>query len=280
VDTAGDRRSGLVPDQPAKPATPLGLRVEFDGPVATIILARPEARNALTVGMQIELGRIVRDLRDREDVRAVLIRGEGGAFCAGADAKGMGNDVDQPRPHNEEVWSLMERQRNLVGELSDLPQPTLAVLEGPSVGAGLSLALACDLRYAAPDAYLMSGFIRMGLPGDYGVTWLLTKLVGPSRAKDLLYFSDRIPMATAYQMGLVNEVVEPEQLLPRAYERAQRLAEAPLSAGRYLKQNVARAQSSTLRESMEAEALASIACTESPDFAAAIRSFLSRRRDS
>lgn len=254
------------------------VKLHFDGAVATVVLDRPQAMNALTEDMQTALGTIMSELRRRNEVRAVVIRGEGGAFCAGADAKGMGAGLSDRPPHNEGVWSLMERQRALVGELWDLPQPTVAVVEGPVVGAGLSLALACDLRYAAPDAYLMAGFIRMGLPGDYGVTWLLTKLVGPARAKELLYFSERIPAEAALAIGLVNGVVDSRELLPRAQERAKQLAETPLSALRYLKQNVARAQYSTLKQSMEVEALASLAATESPDHAAAIETFLSRHR--
>lgn len=254
------------------------VQLHLHGTVATIILDRPGSKNALTEEMQGALGDAVSGLRRRDDIRAVVIRGEGGAFCAGADAKGMGAGPSERPPHNEAVWSLMERQRRLVNELWDLPQPTVAVLEGPVVGAGLSLALACDLRYAAPDAYLMAGFIRMGLPGDYGVTWLLTKLVGPARAKELLYFSEKIPASTALTMGLVNEVVATEDLAAFAQGRADRLTHAPMSAIRYLKQNVARAQRSTLAESMEVEALASLAAAESPDHAAAVEAFLSRPR--
>jgi enoyl-CoA hydratase/carnithine racemase len=155
-------------------------------------------------------------LRDRSDVRCVVLTGTGNAFCAGGDVKGMGPDAtprpDRPATREGIVAELTERQRTLTGALRALPQPTIAALPGAAAGAGFSIALACDLRIAAESAFVTTGFANIGLAGDYGASWLLPRLVGDAKARELFFGAERIDAQTCLALGLVNRVVPDAQL--------------------------------------------------------------------
>jgi enoyl-CoA hydratase/carnithine racemase len=147
----------------------------------------------------------------------VLLTGAGSAFCAGGDVKGMGDNSRQAEVAFEErLQDLQQRQRALTGALVGLRKPTIAALPGPAAGAGLALALACDVRIAAESAFVSTGYARVGLSGDYGIAWLLTRLVGTAQARQLMFTAERVEASRCERLGLVNRVVPDEALADEA----------------------------------------------------------------
>ncbi len=223
------------------------LLATIENGVAVLTMNRPERRNALSGAMLSGLGAALAECEMDSDVGCVVITGTGGAFCAGGDVKGMaegssnvstsraGDGIDA-RIHSQRV-----NQRAISGKLYKMPKPTLAVLPGPAAGAGLSIALACDLRLAAENAVMTTAFARVGFSGDYGGTYFLSQLVGSGKARELYYLSDRVDMKEALRLGLVNWVVPGDQLEAKAREIAGRLAAGPRVAYRYMKENINRA---------------------------------------
>ena len=170
---------------------------------------------------------------ENPDVGALLITGAGTAFCAGGNVKGMGARRDPKKrdmSYDEKVADLQERQRLLTGALVAVRKPTVAALPGPAVGAGLAIAMACDLRIAAQSAFVSTGYLRVGLSGDYGIAWLLTRLIGTSRARELMFTSEKVDAARCERIGLVNRVVPDEQLRDEAFALARSMAEGPTLA--------------------------------------------------
>src|SRR6201998_2351480 len=163
--------------------------------VAIITLNRPEAKNAMSDNLTPALRMMIKTCGENPDVGALLITGAGTAFCAGGNVKGMGAHRDQKKldmSHDAQVADLQDRQRLLTGALVSVRKPTIAALPGPAVGAGLAIAMACDIRLAAPSAFVSTGYLRVALSGDYGIAWLLTRLVGTARARGLMFTSGRV----------------------------------------------------------------------------------------
>src|ERR1700687_6437127 len=178
--------------------------------VATITLNRPEVKNAMSDTLTPALRTMIKTCGENPEVGVLLITGAGTAFCAGGNVKGMGAHRDKKKTemsHDEKVADLQERQRLLTGALASVRKPTIAALPGPAVGAGLAIAMACDIRIAAESAFVSTGYLRVGLSGDYGIAWLLTRLVGTSRARELMFTSDKVDARRAETIGLVNRVV-------------------------------------------------------------------------
>ena len=160
------------------------------------------------------LRNMIKACGENPDVGVLLLTGAGTAFCAGGNVKGMGANRDKTKlamSHDERVADLQERQRLLTGALVSVRKPTIAALPGPAVGAGLALAMACDIRIAAQSAFLSpplsTGYLQVALCGDYGIAWLLTRLVGTSRARELMFTCERVDAARCEAIGLVNRVV-------------------------------------------------------------------------
>src|SRR5882724_7120345 len=163
--------------------------------VAIITLNRPEVRNALSDQLTPALRTMIRTCGENPEVGALLITGAGTAFCAGGDVKGMGANRDPKRlamPFDDKVADLQERQRLLTGALVSVRKPTIAALPGAAAGAGLAIAMACDIRIAAQSAFVSTGYLRVALSGDYGIAWLLTRLVGTSRARELMFTAEKV----------------------------------------------------------------------------------------
>src|SRR3954468_18411655 len=174
--------------------------------VAIITLNRPEVRNALSDDLTPALRSMIKSCGENPEVGALLITGAGTAFCAGGNVKGMGAHRDKKKlemSYEEKVADLQERQRLLTGALVSVRKPTIAALPGPAVGAGLALAMACDIRLAAESAFVSTGYLRVGLSGDYGIAWLLTHLVGTARARELMFCADKVDAARCERIGLV-----------------------------------------------------------------------------
>src|SRR3954470_21228047 len=209
--------------------------------VAIITLNRPEARNAMSDNLTPALRNMIKVCGENPGVGALLLTGAGKAFCAGGNVKGMGANRDKTKlamSHDERVADLQERQRLLTGALVSVRKPTIAALPGPAVGAGLALAMACDMRIAARSAFLSTGYLKVGLAGDYGIAWLLTRLVGTSRARELMFTCERVDADRCETIGLVNRVVPDDRLQAEAFALAKSIAEGPTIAIRYMKDNL------------------------------------------
>ena len=251
------------------------LRATVEDGVAVLVLDRPERRNAMTPGMVGGLARVLAEVETDDEVGAVVLTGAGGAFCAGGDVRAMAEGGD---------WSaaeLLERQRRsqreVCGRIWRMPKPVLAALPGPAAGAGLGIALACDLRYASSGALLTTAFAKVGLSGDYGLAWFLTRLVGTAKARELLYLSPRLDAAAALELGLVTAVLPDDELLPSVLEAARRLAAGPRVALGLMKDNLALALSADLEAAMDAEVAHHVTSKGTADHAEAARAFVERR---
>lgn len=257
------------------------LLASLEDGVLTLTLNRPEARNAMSREMTATLAEQLADAELNSAVRCIVLTGAGKGFCAGGDVKGMaargdgtlGDDTIDVAIHRQRV-----NQRATAGRLYKMPKPTLAALPGAAAGAGLGLALACDLRIMASNAILTTAFARVGFSGDYGGTFFLTQLVGTAKARELYYLSERISAEEALRLGLTNWVVELEELVAKTKEIAGRLASGPTAAYRYMKENFARAISSgDVDECLDLEATHHIHCGQTEDHRNATKAFVEKR---
>ena len=202
------------------------LRAEIDDGVAVITMNRPDRRNAFSPAMVSALGAVLARVEADDAVGCVVLTGAGGAFCAGGDVKSMaappadGRDGAGPSL-DARIHRQRQNQRATSGRLWSMPKPTIAAIGGPAAGAGLSLALACDLRYAVAGAVLTTAFAKVAFAGDYGGTWFLTRLVGSSKAKELYYFSERLSAQDAERLGIVNAVFAPADFEREVMDRAR-----------------------------------------------------------
>jgi enoyl-CoA hydratase/carnithine racemase len=253
--------------------------------VATVTLNRPDKRNALSDNLTPALRQTLLNLDTDPAVRCVVITGAGTAFCAGGDVSGMGAnrtataEPDAPRPSlDDSIRALQHKQETLTVRLHELSKPTIAALPGAAAGAGLSIALACDLRIAADSAFITTAFANIGLSGDYGCSWLLTQLVGSARAKELFYTARRVGAEEGKALGIFNEVVPFVDLGARAAELAATIANGPPIAIRYMKENLNRATGADLRTCLAMEADRMVRCTRTEDHREAVRAFLDKRQ--
>lgn len=247
--------------------------------VATITLNRPEARNALSDTLTPALRRSLASIADRSDVGALIITGAGTAFCAGGDVKSMGTEKpSKPRSLAETTAELRHRQRTLSAVLVDLRVPTIAALPGPAAGAGLALGLACDMRIAARSAFVSTGYARVGLSGDYGITWLLTRLVGTARARELMFTARRVDAETCERLGLVNQVVDDDRLQDEARALATSLAAGPRAAIAAMKDNLDMALGHDFLTCLDHEADQLVRVARTDDHREAVRAFIEKRK--
>jgi len=243
--------------------------------VATITLNRPDAKNALTMDMKEALYLLVRDLEDDPEVGSLVLTGAGSAFSAGGDTKRMQKEGKPP--------VMEDRQRQLRWE-HELPRmlhrsskPTIAALPGAAAGAACSLALACDLRIASENAFLVTSFAKLGLSGDYGGTWFMTQLVGPAKAREIYFTADRVDATTCLELGLFNRVVRPESLAEEAFALAAKIASGPPIALRWMKANLNRALEEDLETCLRYEADRMVRGALTDDYTEAVAAFAQKR---
>ncbi|MBN8970704.1 MAG: enoyl-CoA hydratase/isomerase family protein [Rhizobiales bacterium] len=257
------------------------LLCEVQGRVAIITLNRPEARNALSDHLTPALRTMIRVCGEDPSVGALLITGAGTAFCSGGDVKGMGantNPAKAAMSSDERIADLQERQRLLTGALVAVRKPTIAALPGPAAGAGLAIAMACDIRIAAESAFLTTGYIRVALSGDYGIAWLLTRLVGTSRARELMFTGEKVDARRAEAIGLVNRVVPDANLRDEAFALAKSVAEGPAIALRYMKDNLDEALAFDFATARDHEAVRLIKSAGTADHREAVAAFIEKRK--
>jgi 2-(1,2-epoxy-1,2-dihydrophenyl)acetyl-CoA isomerase len=201
------------------------LQIEVDGEIGTLTLDRPDSFNAMSPEMIVDLGTAFSWFADQAPLRALIATGAGKAFCSGGDINGFkagveDDSIDLPA----QVRRGAEALHTAIVDLRRIPYPVIAAVNGPAAGAGFSLALACDIRIASEKAFFACAYGRIGASPDGGMTYFLPRVVGPSRALEILLDDPDLKAADALAEGLVSEVVAPDELLERAHQRAEKLA--------------------------------------------------------
>ncbi len=251
----------------------------FEDGIATLTMNRPEARNALSGEMLAALSAAAPRLALDPDVRLVVVTGAGGAFCAGGDVKGFVADKGSAGegPTFDQRVNGLRNGMDFSRWLHEMPKPTLAVIPGAAAGAGLSIALACDVRIASEDAKMTTAFSKIGASGDYGGSYFLSKLVGSAKARELYFTADVISGAEAARLGIVNRAVPAADLAAEAAGLARRLADLPTVAIGYMKKNLSLAEHGSLSEVMDAEAIHMVRTMATEDHKAASLAFVEKR---
>ncbi len=255
------------------------LQARIEDGVAVLTMNRPERRNALSTEMLEGLASALAEAETASDVGCVVLTGSGGAFCAGGDVKGMAERSGRgPALRlDERIHRQRLSQRATAGRIYTMPKPVIASLPGAAAGAGLSLALACDLRIASEKAILTTAFAKVGFSGDYGGTYFLTQLVGAAKARELYYLSERIDAKEAERLGLVNRVVPESALEEQTLALARELASGPTVAYRYMKENISRALSgAALEECLDLEATHHVHTGLTEDHRVAVKAFVEK----
>jgi enoyl-CoA hydratase/carnithine racemase len=244
-----------------------------DGGIVTVTLNRPDKKNAINGVMWDELLAAFGAIRGNRDDRVVVITGAGGAFCSGADLSGGDASGGEPEPQ----WYRMRHVGDVALALARLPQPVIAKVGGVAAGAGMNLALGCDLIVCSDDARFSEIFARRGLSIDFGGSWLLPRLVGMHRAKELALFADIISAKEAESFGLVNRVVPAANLDAFVDDWARRLAAGPPIALAQTKRLLTNAFEVTLEQALEDEGWAQSVNFGTGDTAEAMKAFLEKR---
>jgi enoyl-CoA hydratase/carnithine racemase len=251
------------------------IRAKLEGSVGEIALARPETRNAMTLAMGAEVERAVADANARPDLRVLLVRGDGQGFSAGGDFAMLQERAGATEAENRRVMrqfyaSFLAIRRVRV--------PTIAIMHGAAVGAGLCFALACDMRLASADATLSANFARVGLHPGMGATWLLPRLVGPAKTAELLFGGETLNAHEAHRIGLINQVVPPGQLDEHARALCERICAGGPHALALTKATLTRADEASLETALDQEAEAQARSFSTADVNEALRALAEKRR--
>jgi 2-(1,2-epoxy-1,2-dihydrophenyl)acetyl-CoA isomerase len=260
------------------------LLAEVDGHLGIITFNRPDRRNALSDPMYGGFQRALPALAADPEVRVLVVTGAGGAFCAGGDVKGMNESHRTGTPRagrggslEDQVANLRRSQRAVSLAMHEFPKPVVAVLPGAAAGAGLSIALAADIRLAAERAVLVTAFANVGASGDFGGSWFLTQLVGTAKAKELYFTSPRLTAREAMNLGMVNQVLADDDFEARALDWCRGLAARAPIATRLMKENLNRAITADLATALDAEAPNMIRSMSTADHREAAAAFVEKR---
>jgi 2-(1,2-epoxy-1,2-dihydrophenyl)acetyl-CoA isomerase len=240
---------------------------------------RPESLNSMDTETLTLLSRRAKEAADDPEIRALIITGSGRAFSAGGDVKQMaeGNTTSTCGGEPADRLKQLRDQEEVSRLLYEMPKPTIAALNGHAVGAGLSIALAADIRIASENAKLGTAFARVGFSGDFGGTWLLQRLVGPAKAKEMYFLAEVIDANRALDLGVVSRVVPHESLMDEAMSLARRLAAGPTLAYGRMKQNFTFGATHTFGDTLSREAENMIASGQTEDHKNAARAFVEKR---
>jgi len=252
------------------------LLYEVKDGVATLTLNRPDRLNALGDTLREDLFDAVSRGSADPEVRVMIVTGAGKGFCAGGDVKAMNEAKESGRERSLMDKIAPGRDRTLLA-MREAPQPIIAAVNGAAAGAGMNLALGCDIRIASTVAKFSQAFVKRGLHPDWGGTYFLPRLVGMAKACELTFTGDVVDAAEALRIGLVSQVVAPEELMPTVQALARKIAAGPPVAIRQAKRALYRNAESGLREALEFETFAQNACFETEDAREGIRAFVEKR---
>jgi 2-(1,2-epoxy-1,2-dihydrophenyl)acetyl-CoA isomerase len=251
------------------------INVTEDNGITTITLNRPEKLNALAGHMRRDLAEALEHAGSDRTVHVVIITGAGRAFCAGGDVAAMAELID--RQDSEEFERLLGSARRVITAIRQMTKPVIAAINGPASGAGCNLAFACDLRIASTTASFTQSFVKVGLHPDWGGTYFLPRLVTPNKACEMFFLGESIDAAEAKRLGIVNAVVEPDELEAATRQMAERLREAPSIPLGAAKQAVYMSQGADLEEMLRYETETQMRCFESKDGCEGVKAFLEKR---
>jgi 2-(1,2-epoxy-1,2-dihydrophenyl)acetyl-CoA isomerase len=249
---------------------------QLESGLLTITMNRPDRRNALNPEMTQGLVEAARRAAEDHEVRAVLLKGKGGTFCVGGDVKAMAEDR-VPLPFETRLANL-RRGMEVSRILHQMPKPVVAQLDGAAAGAGLSIALACDLRVASASVKITTAFAKVGYSGDYGGSYFLTHLLGSAKARELYLLSPLLSAEEAYALGLVTRVVPDAEIDAAAHELALSLAQGPSVTLGYIKRNINNAEQLSLEACFDAEAMHHSRTGETADHKEAAKAFVEKRK--
>ena len=252
------------------------LLYEVKDGIATLTLNRPDRLNALGGSLREDLHDAVTRSAADPEVRVMVITGAGKGFCSGGDVKAMGEAKagQRERPLIEKI--APGRDRTLLA-MREAPQPIIAAVNGAAAGAGMNLALGCDIRIASTAARFTQAFVKRGLHPDWGGTYFLPRAIGTAKACEMIFTGDVIDAAEAERLGIVSRVVAPEELMPTAYELARRIAAGPPVAIRLAKRSIYANSELDLRAALQVETMAQNICFETEDATEGIRAFGEKR---
>ena len=259
------------------------LLSHIHGNIGIITLNRPESKNALSDELTPALRTQIANLNLDDRVNSLIITGAGDAFCAGGDIKSMNSSSNKDSWTNkvseeEVIKSLQMKQMTLTHALYNFSKPTIAALPGAAVGAGLSIALTCDFRFTNENAFAIAGYGRIALTGDYGMSWLLPRIIGISKAKDMMFSNKKILAREGLNIGLFDNIIEGDNLLKSTLEYANFLSSFSPLALKAMKNNINSAYELSLEKSLNQEAIELIKASNSNDHKEGIRAFIEKRK--
>lgn len=259
------------------------LLSHIHGNIGIITLNRPESKNALSDELTPALRTQIANLNLDDRVNSLIITGAGDAFCAGGDIKSMNSSSNKDGWTNkvseeEVIKSLQMKQMTLTHALYNFSKPTIAALPGAAVGAGLSIALTCDFRFTNENAFAIAGYGRIALTGDYGMSWLLPRIIGISKAKDMMFSNKKILAREGLNIGLFDNIIEGDNLLKSTLEYANFLSSFSPLALKAMKNNINSAYELSLEKSLNQEAIELIKASNSNDHKEGIRAFIEKRK--
>jgi 2-(1,2-epoxy-1,2-dihydrophenyl)acetyl-CoA isomerase len=251
---------------------------DLNNKVLTITLNKPEKLNPIGDTMTPFAVERLKEAVTDTAVGAVILTGAGRAFCAGGDVSGMGGrkPSTQPRTFEENVQNQRGRHE-LPYLLHSIPKVTIAAVNGHAMGAGLGLAASCDLRLSSEKGKFGTAFANVGLGGDFGTTWQLTRLLGESKAKELFFLPDIIDAEEALRIGLVNRVLPAENFMDHVREVAERIAHGPLVSYRWMKENVNQSSHVDFQTMLDKEAVSHLRCAQTEDNKEGVAAFMEKR---
>lgn len=252
------------------------LKFEINDRVALLTLNRPETLNALTPGMRVSLLSAINESNSNDNVRAIVITGEGRGFCSGGDVKAM-NEAKRSGSANELEDRIAPIRDKVVLAMRNTDKPVIAAVNGHAAGAGMNIALACDIRLASSNAKFGQSFAKRGLHPDWGGTYFLPRITGMAKACELIWSGRSIDADEALRLGIVSEITPPEELLDKTLELARSFADGPPIAIRLAKRAMYRAMDTSLEEALEFETFAQNICSATKDAKEGIAAFVEKR---
>ena len=252
------------------------LLIKRENDILEIMFNRPESRNAITRDMFEQMLTTLEKCKEDNELRAIFLSGKGEAFSAGGDVKDMATRED-----NSSLQEKTNSLRRIMGVselLYSLPIPTISIVNGPAAGAGFAIALACDMRVATENAKFVTAFSKIAFSGDFGGSYFLTKIIGTAKARELFYLSDTIDAKKAYELGIINNLIDTNEIGEYATSLKNKFRNLAPIAVRYMKKNLNIAEVGDLNLSLNQEALHMMICSETEDHKNAAKAFVNKEK--